>query len=80
MENAIVKSYIYMAVTHTENSLNYFASVIFCHILLNVFVFVCYSDFSGSKAINSYPQKAFLCPDTHDFGWNSVREATWKFW
>ena len=81
MENAIVEGYIYMhmTVTYGKFSKLFRISFICCHILLNVFVF--YSDFSGSKAINSYPQKTFLCPDTHDFGWNSAgREAIRKFW
>ena len=34
-------------------------SFICCHILLNVFVFVCYSEFSGSKAINSFSIQLF---------------------
>lgn len=40
MENAIVKSYIYMAETHTENSLNYFAFQSFVAIFYSMFLFL----------------------------------------
>lgn len=40
MENAIVKSYIYMAVTDTENYLNYFAFQSFFAIFYSMFLFL----------------------------------------